>query len=258
MNKNTSELWDALWEDPSYRSSDLYHLNKENFGIRWKRIEKKILDEYGSFDGLQIAEVGSGVGKVAALCAKRGANVSLIDYSSGALNRSAEFYSRLGIRAEMKQMDVLTVPQDMAECFDVVMSFGLTEHFTGQERIHSNRSHFQLVRPGGLVFIAVPNRYNPPYRLYKAIAELTGTWRYGEEYPYSRSEFKRICESIGVRNYDFTGDSFWDSFRFLNPLGNFRKAFGFNPRYETGTFLDAYISYSLVLVAKKPIDTPIL
>ena len=87
--------------------------------------------------------------------------------------------------------------------------------------------------------------------MHKAIAERLGTWRYGEEYPYSRAELAQICERAEVSEYEFFGDSLWDSFRFLNPFGSIRKALRLPPRREIGSPLDAYFSYALVLYAVK-------
>ena len=83
------------------------------------------------------------------------------------------------------------------------MSFGLAEQFKGDNRISIIRSHFDLLRNGGISFISVPNKFNLPYRIYKFIAEAAGKWSVGEEYPFSRWELANIMKEKGIENYTF-------------------------------------------------------
>lgn len=252
MNYNTPALWDALWRDPSYRRDDLYRLERERLSIRWQRIEQAIEKQFGTFEGRHIIELGAGAGKIALLCALRGGHITLVDYSEKALDRAKTLFGNFGINVDLRLADVLHLPEDLLSKYDVSMSFGLTEHFLAGNRLQANKAHFEVLRPEGIAFIAVPNRHNPPYMVYKAVSEKLGTWKYGEEYPYSRSELVSICTELGIDNFSFFGDSFWDSFRFINPLHGLPKKLGRKPRRELGSPLDAYFSYSLVLQAKKP------
>ena len=258
MKRNTAELWNSVWERDASAAKDRYDLAKEECGIRWKRIETVAREELGSFEGKKVIEIGAGAGTNAALMAKRGATVTLVDYSSRALERAHRFFTHNGLEANLLREDVLALPDHLLGFFDIAMSFGLTEHFRGDDRVAANRAHFDLVRPGGLVFISVPNKWNPPYRLYKLVAQALGTWRVGEEYPYSRRELERICEQLGVSQYQFFGDSTWASFGFVNPLRIMRRLRGrvetvdlASLRPERGTLLDPYLAYALVLCGKK-------
>ena len=258
MASNTPQLWDKLWTSPVSNAQDIFQLAHEERTIRWQRLEKIVLREFQSFEGLRVIEVGAGAGTNAALMAKRGARVTILDYAPAALARSQEFFARNGLTAEMTQHDALALPSEILGQFDIAMSFGLTEHFHGDARIKINRAHFDLARPGGLVFISVPNRWNPPYRIFKFIAERTGRWHVGEEYPYSRGELARICEQAGIRQYGFFGDSLWWSFHFIDPFYAARKILKVKPDYsvarlknERGTPLDEYIAYALVCYGKK-------
>lgn len=260
--KNSPALWDKVWARTISTAEDRHHLNFEEHTIRWRRIEQRVFRHFGRFAGLDVIEVGAGRGTNAALFAKRGANVTVLDYSETALQRSQQFFDRIGYSATTVHGNALELSPNLIESFDVALSFGLTEHFLGQQRLQINQAHFDLVRPGGMVFIAVPHRNNPPYRLFKFIAERTGRWGVGEEYPYSRAEFRTICEQIGVNDYEFFGESFLQSFHFLNPLNKrlFRKWLRLGPRrydkmtyrQQRGSFLDTPLSYSLVLCGKKP------
>lgn len=100
MHKNTPKLWDKVWEQTPTQAEDQYNLRHEENSIRWQRIEKTILQKFGSFKNLRVIEVGAGAGTNAALFAKQGAKVTILDYSEGALARSREFFNRLDLKAE--------------------------------------------------------------------------------------------------------------------------------------------------------------
>ena len=95
MKKNTSSLWDNFWDSTNDMSEDLYLLKKEEKSIRWQRIEKLVLDHFVSFEGIEVLEIGSGIGTISALMKLRGANVTLMDYSQLALERAGEFYKNI-------------------------------------------------------------------------------------------------------------------------------------------------------------------
>ena len=258
MKRNTPELWDQVWKSTSSNEQDLFDLIKEENCIRWQRIEEIVLKEFGAFKNLKVIEIGAGTGTNAALMAKRGAKVTILDYSENALKRAHEFFERNGLTAKYIKQDALKLSTEFRCEFDISMSFGLTEHFKGEERININKAHFDVLRNGGLALISVPNKYNLPYRIFKFVAERTGKWGVGEEFPYSRNELSNICQQIGIKEYSFFGDSLIWSFNFINPLKIFRKALKLKEninistiKKESGTFLDQYLSYALVLCGKK-------
>ncbi|MEO0115282.1 MAG: methyltransferase domain-containing protein [candidate division WOR-3 bacterium] len=258
MRKNIPQLWDEIWQGDSSVEEDRYILSKEENSIRWQRIEKIVLQKFGSFVGRKVIEIGAGIGTYAALMAKKGADVTIVDYSEVALKRAANFFSRNGLSAQFIKHDALTLPMNFFNKYDIAMSFGLAEHFKNQQRILINKIHFDLLRKGGIAFISVPNKWNVPYRLFKFVAEIMGRWKIGEEYPYSRVELKNICQKIGVKQYSFFGDSLYGSFKFINPLQIIKKTSKNSwqldrIKKEKGTFLDCYFSYALVLYGEKSI-----
>lgn len=260
MRKNTPQLWNEAWERGSSKERDAFNLMREENSVRWQRIEAIVLREFGSFRDLKVLEIGAGAGTNAALMAKRRATVTVLDYADSALARSRDFFANNGLSAEFIRQDALSLPSDLMNKYDISMSFGLTEHFSGPERILVNKAHFDVLRPGGITFISVPNRLNPPYRLYKFLAELTGLWQSGEEYPYSRREFRDICKELKIEEYAFFGDSLFSSLSFIDPLRIARKLRKREEpidlskiKRESGTFVDQYLSYALVLYGKKQV-----
>ena len=256
MQTNTPELWDRFWSEEETSEQERLFLLREENSVRWQRMECVVMREFGSFDDLKVIEMGAGVGTYAALMAKRGARVTVLDFSDLALARARSFFERNGLSAGFVQGDALSLPLDMLGKFDVSMSFGLTEHFRGADRVNINKAHVDVLRRGGVAFICVPNRYNPPYRIFKFVAERMGAWRVGQEFPYSRRELREICSRIGIREFEFFGDSVFSSLFFLSPIRAVKKVLGLKLkvsriRKQKGTILDPYLSYALLLCGKK-------
>lgn len=259
MQRNTPELWDAVWNDATSAEEDRFALAHEEHDVRWHRIERIVLDRFGGFEGLRVVEIGAGMGTNAALMAARGAKVTLLDYSTAAIKGSQQFFERNGLVGAFVQADALSLPPELVGAFDVSMSFGLAEHFVEPKRSGIVRAHLEVLRPGGVALVSVPNRYNPPYRIFKFAAELARVWKVGEEYPFSRKELASMCERFDVSEYWFFGDSAAHSLRFVNPVRIVRRLTGRKDpkdvrrlRTQKGTSLDQYVAYALVLAAVRP------
>lgn len=286
MQKNTPELWDNIWNAHKSEADDHLSLENARNEIRWVRIKKIVEERLGGFNGLRTIEIGAGTGTYSALMHMEGAEVTIADYSDKALQRARDFFAHNGLHGEFMHIDALNLPDNLLGKFDIAMSFGLTEHFLEPNRFNINKAHIDLIKPGGLVFISVPNAHNPFYRIYKYIAEKTGRWTVGEEYPYSRNELTEICKRMRVDNHWFIGDSLITSLSFLNHSARILKNVTINTiakmpvgwklvrllssnapqpsrgsdkqvdtqrpaRMEKGTRLDEYFSYALVLCAQK-------
>lgn len=262
MERNTPELWDEVWAQSDGAPDAGRVLSAEARGVRWRRIGREVRRRMGDPAGLRVVEIGAGTGVGAALLALAGAQATVLDYSHGALERSRRFFGDASLPATFVRADALDLPGELTGAFDVSLSFGLAEHFAGESRRRIIAAHLDLLRPGGLAVVSVPNRHNLPYRFFKFAAERTGRWRVGEEYPFSRRELERLCRELGVEEWGFVGDSLLESVRFLIPtrvkLWWARVRSGLRlpePGPLPGTFLDEYVSYSLVLLAVKP-QTP--
>ncbi len=132
-------------------------------------------------------EIGAGAGTNAAAMAKRGASVTLLDYSPKALGKARELFEANGLEADFVEANALELPDEVRGGFDVAMSFGLNEHFTGAERDGIFQAHLDALRDGGIAIVSVPNARNAPYRASKWLAERTGRWKLGVEVPFTRA-----------------------------------------------------------------------
>src|ERR1019366_90576 len=105
--------------------------------------------------GMKFLEIGCAPGKILSwTAAVLGAEVSGLDYSRPGVRVARRLFPELGLTADIRNEDVFSTT--FAEgSFDVVYSAGVIEHFEDPSRIV--RIHAQLLKPGGLALITVPN-----------------------------------------------------------------------------------------------------
>jgi SAM-dependent methyltransferase len=186
--------WDAQWRAEPLEPAAA---RAEERTPRWRAQERLVRDRFGRFDGLRSVEVGSGRGLNGLLYAVRGAEVTLLDRSRLALEQAAELFAAFGAEPQAVEADLFALPEGLKGHFDVAMSFGVCEHFLQERRLAAIKAHLDLVRPGGLALLGVPNRYAPAYRLWLATLKRRGTWPLGTEEPFSATELVALARAAG-------------------------------------------------------------
>jgi SAM-dependent methyltransferase len=186
--------WDREWEQTPL---DLEAPHAEAGTLRWREQERLIRERFGGFDGLRAIEIGAGRGLNAFLFAERGARVTLLDLSPIALDQARALFDAHGLGVEKVQGDVFDLPVELRGGFDVSMSYGLCEHFLGERRLAVVRSHLELLRPGGLALLGIPNRWSPVYRAWIAVLMRRGSWPLGTEVPFSPAEAATLARAAG-------------------------------------------------------------
>jgi 2-polyprenyl-3-methyl-5-hydroxy-6-metoxy-1,4-benzoquinol methylase len=185
--------WDRLWAE-DHETEDL---DVELRSLRW-RVQKALVEHrYGSFEGLQVIEIGAGRGTNALMYALQGAQATVLDRSVVALEQSRRRFLQHGLEVETVEADLFELPNELRDRFDVSMSFGVCEHFLGHRRQQVVAAHVELVKPGGLSVVNVPNRLSPPYRAWMALAKRRGTWPLGTEVPFSGREISDLAKLAG-------------------------------------------------------------
>lgn len=186
--------WDTIWSEHADGGDDPL---AELHSLRFKTQDRLVREHLGSFEGLRVIEVGAGQATNALLYAVQGARATALDTSQVALDQSSERFRVRGLELSPIQADVFDLPADLRGKFDVAMSFGLCEHFLGERRRAVVAAHIELLRPGGIAMINVPNRLSPFYRLWMAISKWRGTWSLGTEVPFSGRELVRLARMGG-------------------------------------------------------------
>ncbi len=237
-------VWDRLWRYRPPEARDDALLARERRSLRWSVIVEKLEATFGSIEGLETIELGSGRGDLSVLLARRGARVTLLDASERALDQSKHRFGRLGLTARFERGDLLGDLDRWHERYDVALSSGLVEHFTDTDRTRVVRSHYEVLKPGGVAIISVPNAWCAPYRMWKLYLELRGWWPYGLELPFTSRELARRARVAGFVRSEVRCMSFWQSVG--DHLG--KTLFGRGPDWvDRPSRFDAALGFVLLL-----------
>jgi SAM-dependent methyltransferase len=161
---STVEHWDEVW------AGDIRLRLPSPFLISTRNLQRVIKPRVRPRD--RFLEIGCAPGKLLAwVAAVLGAEVSGLDYSARGLATCKRLFSALRLTGDLRCEDLAenTLPR---ASFDVVYSAGFIEHFDDPRVVV--RQHVDLVKPGGIALLTVPNyrgvygrlqRYFDPGRL---------------------------------------------------------------------------------------------
>lgn len=171
----------------------------------WRHVVEIINNTGRRFDELQVAEIGSGTGTFSLTLALLGARVTLIDYNPEVLKQADKIYKFYNCKVDCICTDILeSVSHSLREKFDLVISLGLAEHFTEDNRRKCLVSHKDLLKKGGFTVISVPNRLSPFYMSIWILRNLTRTWKV-LEVPFSPRELRKFARELSFKNYYVIG-----------------------------------------------------
>ncbi|MDU5949341.1 MAG: class I SAM-dependent methyltransferase, partial [Paenibacillus macerans] len=160
-----NQVWERIWSG--------------NVSYDWDSLSQTIYEQIREVitlnDRVQIAEAGSGTGKVSLKLAEEGANVTLIDLSEQALRNSRQAFFERHVPATFLQADIRNTGLADAR-FDLTWNAGVLEHFEEDEQVAMLREMARITKPGGLILVMTPNARCLPYMVGKAAAEKEGTW----------------------------------------------------------------------------------
>lgn len=149
--------WDSLWTpglvpdpidpaDPALRN----HVYRD-----FDTLFVEMFDNISSNAG-RLLEIGCGRSRWLPYFAKRfGCKVAGLDYSPDGCERAREILAKAGVSADVVCGDLFASPPAMPAQFDVVVSFGVVEHFADTPAALSAMSRFAT--PGGLMLTVIPN-----------------------------------------------------------------------------------------------------
>jgi 2-polyprenyl-3-methyl-5-hydroxy-6-metoxy-1,4-benzoquinol methylase len=164
----------------------------------WKYLVKIIRECYGSAAGIRSIEVGCGTGTLSLMLSLLGAEVTLMDIDDDALDAAKKAFSLYNCRGSFIKASIAeSSPDTLKGKFDIAASGGLIEHFTGPARENVIRRHAEFLRPGGLVYLSVPNMLSLPYWAVRAASTIAGEWDIETEVPFTPGELRRIGGNIG-------------------------------------------------------------
>ncbi len=259
---NDSAQWDRVWAAGSDRLKErLFSAEQIKRQAAWSTAMRLLRDVDPK--SLSTIEIGAGAGTASTIFARMGARVTILDYAPEALTASEDLFRELGLTREPVLADALNPPAALRGKFDVSMSFGLAEHFEDASRIAIIKAHFDMLRPGGLAIITVPNSRCHPYRWWKAKKQRLGTWEWGLEIPFSEEELVSICETIGITDYSIVGSPFLQTLNFVTPFSRWKRSIEkrvlkdrrFDPAriaQEEESWLGHRYGFSITLIGRQP------
>ncbi len=257
-------IWDKVWAETKDDEHFWWWVERESNGRRGRRIISYIARYLGGINVLNIVEVGSGAGVHSLVLAKHGAKVTLIDYSEKALMLARKHFDSLGLPGFFLCANVLNLEPNLREKFDIAMSFGTVEHYRYPERLVIAKAHMDLVRPGGVVIISVPNRWFFIHEILKLFLQKRGKWHLGYEGAFTRQELLQLGNRLGLENIEIYGSAFiTDMFRYLRIIQGtrfFRRFCRVYPKdistRDLVSSFDDFLGADIFLMGCKPLSVP--
>jgi SAM-dependent methyltransferase len=266
------QIWDDIWENSGTPNSSLLveEIDREQRSVRCRHIFRFIEAQGLDITGLSVIEVGCGSAIYACIIAQLGAVVTALDQSEKALARTEERADAVGVEVKTVRAEVLEFEKFWRGTFDMAMSFGMVEHFQAPLREQMCKVHWNLVKPGGVVVISVPNLLFLPHEILKWILMLRRKWFLGYEGSFTPWELKRVGEHLGLGHLDFHGTDVIDDllkyWRIVTSTRIWRQLFPWwkpvpnHPKRSTATYrppgrlrslVNRYLGHEITLLGVK-------
>jgi SAM-dependent methyltransferase len=160
-----------------------------------------ILSRMGPLRGVNLLDVGCGLGESAVYFAMQGAEVTAADLSPAMVKTASELARHHGvsIRGVVGPAESLDVPDDH---FDLVYAAN-TLHHVADRRATLERIH-RALRPGGRFFSWDPLAYNPVINVYRRMASEVRT---ADERPLTFADVtlaRQVFADVGHREFWIT------------------------------------------------------
>jgi 2-polyprenyl-3-methyl-5-hydroxy-6-metoxy-1,4-benzoquinol methylase len=160
--------WDENWRRASTKAISSENNSGESFV--WQRLKTSIssaLAAAGISKG-KLIEIGAGGSEWMSLFhSTYGFSVDGLDYSEVGCQRTREILEASSISGNVFYADMFAAPSDLLGKYDLVVSFGLVEHF--EDTSAAIQACASFARPGGLVITTIPNMaglHGWLYRIY--------------------------------------------------------------------------------------------
>jgi ubiquinone/menaquinone biosynthesis C-methylase UbiE len=211
--------WESLWNETEMSAAVALESNQWYF---YDRLKAQYV--FGSMPPVPAAtlEIGCGSANISLFAAKRGYATTMLDYADSALETAKKKFALNGVTGVFVRGDAERLPFE-DNSFDVVMSFGLLEHFTDPG--NALREMARVVKPGG-VFIGeiITRRFSVitlgklislalrfPYHL-ALLKPAKAFWNYENlfhpgfyENTYSVEEYRAFIDGTGLKDIVIRG-----------------------------------------------------
>ncbi len=197
------------WWDPDGKFRPLHKFNP----IRLELLRDRIADHFGRdpkaarpLEGISVVDVGCGGGLLAEPMARLGATVTGVDATERNIEVARIHAEQMGLTIDYR----FATAGDLAaeqRVFDVVLNMEVIEHVADRDAFLDDCA--QLVRPGGLMFLATLNRTPKSYLFAIVGAEYVMRWLPRGTHEWRRfvrpSELAAPLRQSGMSMTDVTG-----------------------------------------------------
>jgi len=212
--KKVENVWDDVWVDNREEAESTEKSSGSIFRRivgKFKKLEQKwnlnkwifevLMKEFPKEGNLLILEAGSGEGTTAMTIYEKRFKFVLLDISKNALNNVRKNdqgkYNMELVRGSFFQLPF------KPDCYDVVLSIGILEHFLQDDRVKIYDEMFKTCRKGGLIITLTPYKKAIFYRMGRWYAKKINVWRFGFDEPLDNiySLIKNKDEISGYKEY---------------------------------------------------------
>jgi 2-polyprenyl-3-methyl-5-hydroxy-6-metoxy-1,4-benzoquinol methylase len=157
QNKTNKEYWDQSWSDSNIRSLvQPDQLSLRNYPrLCWHQWFSEIFANLEA-NNLKILEIGCARSIWLPYFAKEfGFDIYGLDYSEIGCKQEEQLLNKAGVKGKIVCADLFNPPAEMIESFDIVVSFGVAEHFINTTDCIKAFSKF--LKQGGMMITIIPN-----------------------------------------------------------------------------------------------------
>lgn len=145
----------------------------------------------------RLLEIGAGNSQWLPYFAKEfGFEVTGLDYSQLGCQQAQQNLAEEGVKGDVILADFFDPPETMLSTFDVVVSFGVVEHFENTQQCLSAIARF--LKPGGIMFTLIPNLLGLIGKLQTILDRDT----YDLHVPMDQSNLQRAHEQASLNVLD--------------------------------------------------------
>jgi 2-polyprenyl-3-methyl-5-hydroxy-6-metoxy-1,4-benzoquinol methylase len=153
------QFWEEWWKRtrvPLPPPLDPHRPGLKNYEVRrFHHTFEELFKGYNT-SSMELIEIGCAQSAYLPYFAKQlGFKVSGIDRSEVGCERARKMLEREGVKGEVYCADFFSVPAQLLGRFDVVISFGVVEHF--ERTAEAVGAMARLLKPGGIMFTHIPN-----------------------------------------------------------------------------------------------------
>lgn len=181
----SKEVWDKVSED--------YAIELAEDETRYAEELNQMFCRIGIKPPAKILELGSGSGHLSAYLAMKGYEVSLLDFSTGALEKSKQTFEKYNLNGTFIEGDLFDLC-NISSDYDLVWNSGVMEHFS-DENLLRIFEQIKSIMQSQFIFL-VPNPDSISYLMMRYNLQGKGEWEYGQE--YLRTNYLEVAKKVGL------------------------------------------------------------